>query len=78
MGKLRPPDPDAPFPYFQRRTHCRQGHRLWGRNVLRKRQTDGRISRVCRRCFLARTRLYQRQRRALLEEARHPRQVERN
>ena len=32
-------------PYFQRRTHCRQGHRLWGRNVLRKRQTGGRIAR---------------------------------
>ena len=56
-------------PYFQRRTHCRQGQplTLWervrGRGILRKRQTDGRISRLCRRCFEARWNAYQRQQR---------------
>jgi hypothetical protein len=55
--------PRTPNPTQQRRTHCRRGHRFWGRNVLYKQQTDGHITRLCRTCFLARTRVYQRQRR---------------
>lgn len=58
----------ASNPYFQRRTHCRNGHRLWGRNILHARQTDGRISRLCRRCFLARRLVYQRQYRERLAQ----------
>jgi hypothetical protein len=45
----------------KRRTHCRQGHPLRGDNILHKRQTDGRVTRLCRQCFQARWRAYQRQ-----------------
>jgi hypothetical protein len=44
----------------QRRTHCRHGHALRGNNIKRKRQTSGRITRLCRRCYQVRRRVWQR------------------
>ena len=56
-------------PAFARRTHCRKGHPFEGDNVIHRRQSDGRLSRLCRVCFNARCRAYQRGRRQAERES---------
>ena len=57
-------------PAFVRRKACRKGHPFQGDNVIYRRQSDGRLSRLCRDCFNARCLAYQRRRRQEKAEAR--------